>query len=423
MGHKKTFTIACLFTSIFPALLLSPVLSDIGLCIIAVCFLLHCYQTQNWSWCRESWVRILLLLWLYMIGRGLCAPDPKAALASSMPFIRYIVFAVALARWTLENGPTHQKFLYVLCGVVIACAIDGLVQYIFGYDIMLHKLIHDPNVGHIRLSGPFSRPILGIMLTWLAFPALLPLLFDSKAKPQWNKKGGGAIIGLLIVITAIALSGERMALLLTLLGSFIAACILPLSKRLLCVGAAIILLLLTGLTWVAPEMFERQVTSTIQTVSHWEQSPYGLLLRSDLTLATEHPLIGLGADHFRASCEALYAGDKPRIDAMCNIHPHNIYLEWLIEEGCIGLGLFIFFVAIVLRDSIAVLYQNRGNPIFVGWFIAFVLRVWPFMSTTGFFSRWGAPPFWLAVGALLVYTAAKGEKNAGASLSFQDTGL
>jgi O-antigen ligase len=417
LWHARLFKAACALTVVFPVLLPSAMLADIALCIIAASFLAHCFMQKEWGWLKESWARTLLLLWLYMIARGLFAEHPKEALSRGLPFARYLVFAAALARWTLADIVTRRRFFGALSGFVIFCAGDGLLQYVTGDDLLGHPLIHDPHNGHIRLSGPFTRPVLGIMLAWLAFPALLPALLARKGNRL------ATLAGMFAVLAAVALSGERMALLLTLLGCGLAAVLLRLQKKALCAGFLSIILLLGALAFLSPDMFERQVASTRGTLEHWQESPYGMLLKSDLALAAEHPVTGLGAGHFKSACEALYPDDAAKIAAMCNTHPHNIYLEWLIEEGITGLTLFVVFVSLVLKDGIGIFLRREGNPAFAGLFVAFALRVWPFMSTTGFFSRWGAPPFWLALGALLVYTQGKGAKNAGASIPFQDSGL
>jgi O-antigen ligase len=248
------------------------------------------------------------------------------------------------------------------------------------------------------------------MLVWVTYPALLPH-FSGKHRVA-------ALAAFLVIALAILLSGERTALLLLGFGGLIAALLLPVRRTWLLGGVACLLVLGGAVALLSPVIFERQVASSIHTLTHWSESPYGMLLASDLTLAAEHPVIGLGVGQFKEHCEALYPGDAERITAMCNTHPHNIWMEWLIEEGIIGLILFSCFVfavlAACLRSS-----ALRTNPAFAGWFISFTLRVWPFMATTGFFSRWGAPPFWLALGCLLVYTAGKGQKNAGSPLAVQ----
>jgi len=402
--EERIFRAASAITIIFPLLLISTVAADVGLSLIAVLFLARSHIRKDWGWCREAWVWLLGLLWLYMIARGLFALEPKAALGRALPFGRYIVFAAALARWTLKDEATRRRFLSVLTGAVVFCAFDGLLQYATGRDLLWHPIIHDPNTGHVRLNGPFpKKPILGIMLTFFAFPVLLPLLFSGR-RPF-------ALLCLLAVTAAIALSGERMALLLMLMGWGITVLLLRPRWRLVLGGFAGLVVLLGVLAFAVPDFLKRQIVSTEQTLAHFWESPYGLLLEGDLALVAEHPVIGLGADQFQGYCEAHYGNQAKQ---MCNTHPHNIWLEWLIEEGVIGFALFAGAILFIFRDCICAFLSGLKDPLFAGLLIALCLRLWPFMSTTNFFSRWGAPPFWLVLGALLVYTAGKPEKKSDA---------
>jgi O-antigen ligase len=427
MLRKYLLPTASFLTVLLPVLLIWPVPADIALTTIAVLFLVHCWQQKTWGWCSEGWLRLLALLWMYMIARGLFVAHPLDAMARALPFVRYIVFAAALAHGTLADPETRRRFGIVLSGMVVITALDGLLQWGAGADLLRHPIIVVPSGGgvHLRLTGPYSKPILGIMLTWFAFPALLPLLLT----PHGALKGSGAVLRggalLLATVAAIALSGERIALLLLLMGCLAAGLLLPLRKRLLFAGLGGIVLLLGVLALASPEVFKRQVYSTQETLTHWQQSPYGMLLQSDLALAEKHPLIGMGTGGFHAACEELYAGDTARIEGMCKTHPHNIYLEWLIENGMIGLGLFTAFVVAVFRGCARVFRARRGDPLFVGMLIAFIFRAWPLMSSTGFFSRWGAPPFWLVLGALLVYTVRQPEhkRDADSSVTLQKPGL
>lgn len=414
MPSEHLFRAASILTVMLPALVLWTVPADIAICVISVLFVIHSYMQKSWEWCREDWVRLLVLLWLYMIARGLFTAHPPEAMSRAMPFVRYTVFAAALARWTLADTRTRTYFAIALSAVVVITALDGLIQRGSGSDLLRHPLIVVPTGGgeHLRLTGPFSKPILGIMLTWLAFPALLPALIS----PQGTLRRGGALVrGIVFTFAALAaimVSGERIALLLLLMGCFLAALMLPLNKKVLFAALGGVLLLLGALMLANPEILKRQVSSTQETLTHWEQSPYGMLLESDMALAAQHPVFGMGTGEFRTGCEELYAGDKARIEGMCKTHPHNIYLEWLIENGAIGLGLFIAFIVSALAGCARVFRMRRGDPLFIGLLIAFIFRAWPFMSSTGFFSRWGAPPFWLVLGALLVYTARQPEQKS-----------
>lgn len=398
-----------------PLLFLSSAGMDVVLSSIAVLFLARSAITREWGWLREMWFIILMLLWGYMMLRGLFAEQPREALRRAAPFVRFFVFAAALAHWVMRDAKTRRRFLISLTASLSFIMADGLLQWCVGKDILGSHILVDA-AGHLRLTGPFgqTKPIMGIMLAWLSFPVSLYLL-RTPGKLVW---GIGFSIAVLVMI---ALSGERMALLLTLLGWLLALLLLKLNKKTILaalLGGGVLLLVLLILV---PSVLHRQVGATLATFEHWQESPYGKILASDIQLATQSPLIGLGASHFRIGCPKLYPGaDEAFLKGVCNIHPHNIYLEWLIEEGVIGLFLFLMFAAAVLCQCRMHWADLRTNPLLLGWCIAFLLRLWPIGSTTGFFSNWGAPPFWLALGMLLSYSSLQQKRethDAGSALT------
>jgi hypothetical protein len=134
----KSFALACLLTVAFPVLLISTVASDVALSVIALLFFVHCVLTRDWGWCEEAWVRALLLLWLVMLARAPFADHPAGAFARALPFVRYIVFTAALARWTLLDETTWRRFFTVLTSMLVFSALDGVAQYILGSDFLLH---------------------------------------------------------------------------------------------------------------------------------------------------------------------------------------------------------------------------------------------------------------------------------------------
>jgi O-antigen ligase len=101
-------------------------------------------------------------------------------------------------------------------------------------------------------------------------------------------------------------------------------------------------------------------------------------------------------------------------------------MEWLIEEGVVGFGLYIAFLIAVARLCVNSYPLARANPVFAGLIVALIMRLWPLASSTGVFSRWGAPPFWLVLGTLLVYTVREptGKRHdADSSLAVKNTGI
>ncbi|HEU5046744.1 MAG TPA: O-antigen ligase family protein [Rickettsiales bacterium] len=398
---NKLLKLPLYLTAFFPILFLTGTASaDIGMSLIAICFLLHSWLEKDWAWTKALWVRTLGLLWIYMNIRGLFAEQPSEALHRSLPFVRYFVFAAALAYWTLREKWVHETFLKVLASVVLLSSLDALLQWVHGTDLIGMPYKIDNN--HIRLTAPFRMQIVGIMLAWLSLPVCMLFIKNNEGRLKLDWK----LLIILPVLVAIVLSGERMALLLTAAGWLMAVFMLPVRKIYPLAAVIAGIAALGALAYMSPVTFNRQIVSTVETLQNWQQSPYGILLTSDLRVAQVNPVFGIGTNHFRLECPKYFSGPLA-----CNLHPHNIYLEWFIEQGFIGFILFLTFIYALLRACVKNWQVVQQNPVCIGFLVAVLLRLWPLASSTGFFSRWGAPPFWLVIGALLVYITGNFKQN------------
>lgn len=419
------YILASFITIIFPALFLAGgVVPEIAMDIIGGLFLVHCSIEQDWQWCRQKWVECLGVLWVYMCLRSLLAPDIGASFSHSIVFGRYFIFAAVLGYWTFNVPENRQRFMRVLTATLVFLIVDGFFEFRMGYDIIGGILesvtgrklpdyeIFINTVGQLRLGGPFRKPILGIMITWLSFPVFMQYLAPDNGHESPLRRW--AVAGLIVVFSmaAVSLSGERLALLLMLLGWGIAALLLPAHR------VKIIALFLAGALGIGatlivnPLVLARQGGSTVKTFTHWQESPYGRLLVTDLKMAQLNPVFGIGSYEFRLVCPSLYPGmSEAQLKETCYIHPHNIYLEWLIENGTIGLTLFLAFLALICAQCCQNWNQAKQNPLFIGFLIAFALRVWPLASTAGISSRWGTPPYWLVLGCLIGCMAVREQKE------------
>ena len=426
---------------IFPALFIAGLsVPDAGLSTIAALFLAHSYLNNDWSWCKENWVRCLALLCGYMVVRGLFTDTPKETALHALVFSRYFIGALGVAL-ALQDLKTRNLFLKVLFLVIVFVLIDSLFQLFNKRDVIgeIITILHinipmqnfdvyvQPN-GNIRLTAAFRKPIVGWMLAWFAFPVFMQLFLEKNnylialmrragCATTWSLVATLQTILIILFIVAtvaiIALSGDRTGFLLTLFGFAIAIILLKqyrLHFILTLVAFFAVFLLVSHLR---PMTAERQAHSTVDTIHHWSESPYGRLLATDLLIAKVNPIFGIGDKHFQATCPKFYPDlTKEQLAQVCYTHPHNIYLEWFIEEGAIGLSLFLLFIGLVIGKTYQAWKIHKQNLLFIGFLIAFALRLFPFIAEPSMFSRWGAPPFWLIFGGLLVWIAVNNkEKN------------
>ena len=99
--------------------------------------------------------------------------------------------------------------------------------------------------------------------------------------------------------------------------------------------------------------------------------------------------IGGGVKNFRFYCHF-----RPNIEKnsnfICNMHPHNYYLEILTETGLVGLFFCISIIFIILYISLIKKYFLKSplqtNNLIVPFIFLFLVEIFPLKSTGSFFT-------------------------------------
>ncbi len=155
-------------------------------------------------------------------------------------------------------------------------------------------------------------------------------------------------------------------------------------------------LLLAVSATVSPPVRYRLITKFSHQMSDFADSDYGLIYGRAIVIAEQSPITGRGYAGFRNECP------DPRtfIDpwdiehkheahgggaAICNIHPHNHYLEAVTDSGVPGLVLFCLLMLAWLRGLLRGIGRDP-DPLRVGLFVAALIQEWPLASTSSFYA-------------------------------------
>ena len=410
----------------FVMLLLIPILIligrsalDIAASIIAVSFLIHSLYWKNLSWLKSHWVIAALLFWSFTVLNSFQAYDIELALQRSLPNIRFPIFAIAISYWILRSKQDLRLFVYVFVATLIFSVANGFFEYLVGFDFAGNE----KRLG--RLSGPFEVSTLGIYLTKLGIPmmvAFLAFLTQDKALSDKSKNFYLAIGFTIFMLVTILLSGERMALLLTLFALVICAIMIRkfriyilLSLGFLATGLGLMISLDDGLKG---RIYEK-------TIEQLKENPknsrtYKAQFDAALDIIKDHPILGVGSNNYRIVCK-LPQYDPYAVKAnnsRCLIHPHQVYLELWVNNGFIGLLLFcsmVFFWCQLIYRNWSALFQT---PLLFSGCLGAILFLWPLSAGMSIFSNFNGIWFWLMIGFMLAcFQIIKGEPYQKSSVS------
>lgn len=285
-----------------------------------------------------------------------------------------------------------QWFIKIPALICLAWALDALVQYFFGTNLVGLKSYPG------RLNGVFGEhhAKLGPVLA-LLFPCLLIQLVSFHKSLKW--------LSLLLIAVVVLLSGTRSAWLMlafTLAAFFISH---VKQNKLLLMSKTIFmsLVLMVGL-WFLSSDFQDRVN---RTVSAFDGSVSSLdfalanrlpIWNVSVEIIKNHPINGVGAHAFRKAYP-VYAADNDiwQKNGGVGMHAHHWVLEILSETGMIGLLLLSFAIYKLLVFIRANQNSNLTWPFATAIMAAFL----PIVSTYSVFASFWSICLWI-VGAGLI---------------------
>ena len=175
---------------------------------VSVLFLARSAVARDWRWLRTPWVMVAGAWWAWLVACSL-GRDVGQALA----VVRFLLFVAALEHWVLAPA-VRRRWLAAAAQVAAAyIALQSAIQFATGRNIQGYGRYMDG-----ELTGPFEHPRAAGPLSRLLFPSILPPM------ARWPWWGGGALA--LAGVGTMVLIGQRMPLLLTIMGLGVTALLL-----------------------------------------------------------------------------------------------------------------------------------------------------------------------------------------------------
>ncbi len=404
---RRALRAAQIAAALLPLLLLhARALTEVAVAIIDLAFLWQLAATRSWRWLLAPEALPGLLFWGWQL---LCSLPGHAAggmpaFVQALASLRWFLLVPALGRVVLAETAARAWITRMLALAVLYLGANVWLQQLTGFDMWGFRRWSDGS-----LTGPFYEPRASAPLVRMLFVVLLPVLARVRLL--------AAAALLLLTVVTMVLIGQRMPLLLLLLGLAATALLLRRLRPLALAALVLVPPLVLATVVFSPQAHHRLVTLFSQTMEHFPDSPYGSLYLRSLAMAQNHPLLGWGFDGFRHACaepanfrafpalgQHLAAGGGA---AICNIHPHNIYLEALTNAGLPGL---VLFAAAALAW---LLVAGRGllrqpDALRAGVFVACLVHLWPIASSSSAFDLYSSGIFFMMAGIATALARAPG---------------
>ena len=330
----------------------------------------------------------------------------------SFLFLKYLLLYISI-RFFVEKDYINFKLFFISCTFAsLFVCFDIIYQFSFGKDIFGYEAIP----GFRKLGGPFGDELIagGYIQRFSIFSFFLIPLFYKNFSPNILKFF--IPILLIVILFGLILSGNRMPLLLFIL---LVSIIVIFNKqtRKYFITFVSILLIIFSLAFTFNQKVKNNFISFYGQISNMmkifkknkdfdnNSSQYLREFASFYDTWLLNKYIGGGIKSFRYYCHI-----RPNIDKnskfVCNMHPHNYYLEILTETGLIGFFIVsIIFILILHRTFYKKYFDNNStltnNNIIVPFIFLFIVEIFPLKSTGSFFTTGNATYIFLIIAILI----------------------
>ena len=368
------------------SLITGPAIPDISISLICIFFLIYTFKNNEYGWLKENWIRVGLIFWLSLCFISFFSLNKSLSFSNSIIFIRLILFSIAIYYWLIKSKDQYKTLMIIVFFSTIFIIIDSLIQFSrydpligYGKDIFGFIPTH-----YQRLTGPFDEQVPGSHLSKFFFVSILLFIYFFK-----NNKINSTIFFIYILLNGLTIfvSGEKMALATFLLGCLIFLIIFK-EYRKYFLSSLIILAILTGLLiknhksyndfkiieskpfhlgLIVEKKFEcidntNEVCTKkinvqpefLSVVMNFKESIYAKIYTDAYRMWLDNKITGIGLNNFEYVCEKNEKYRTKKINyGDCSSHPHNFYLQWLVESGLIGFILFLLFIATIFKKIIS----------------------------------------------------------------------
>ena len=329
---------------------------------------------------------------------------------TSIFFLKYLFLYIVL-RFLVEKEIVNLKLFFIFsCVATLFVSLDIVFQFLNGKDIFGFE-------GRGRkLSGPFGDELIagGFIQRFFLFSFfVIPLFFKNSNVYKYNKYLIFVIF--LIFFLGIVLSGNRMPFMIFTIMIFFLLIVEKQTRKFLL--PFLIFFFISFYT-----LFKSNIVVKNNFLNFFDQiyRTTNLVINKDFFNKNSpqylkefvsfyetwrlNKYIGGGIKNFRYYCHV-----RENVDLnskfVCNMHPHNYYLEILTETGLVGFiaisSIFILVLYISFFKKYFLKNKLYNNNIIVPFIFLFIIEIFPIKSTGSFFTTGNATYLFLILAIIV----------------------
>lgn len=359
------------------------------------------YKFSLFKFEKKIYDYLLLIFFLYLILITIFSNYPKLNqndlykihIIKSFLFLRFFFFYLVL-RKLIENNKFYMKyFLYSCCFFSVIIGFDVIFQALTGKNLTGSVVnLNRPSsfFGEELIAGSFlqkfstfsifillyffrNKKNFKIYLLSLFILFFIPTILTANRMPT--------LILFFSIILFLIIEKQFKTLLITFLSFFIIISLIvkyPPTKR-IDTDIKVFYLYSIDIIKKAPELFYYNSYKGKKIAV--DPATYLVHFNSGIQTWKKNKIFGAGLKSFRLNC--IYGNSQT-----CNSHPHNYFIEILLDVGILGLIIIYSIYFKIIAQFLKYYWQetNLTRYFYVPFFLIYFFELFPFRSTGSFFT-------------------------------------
>ena len=383
-----------LFSLIPISLIVGPAVSLVNILLIDLSFIIFIFYTKKTNIFNHLVVRILIILYIYLIFNSFIALDFSLSANRNFGFIRFIILFISFNYFFYHNKYFFSRIFVIWTLTLTILCMDAYLESFTGKNI----LGYGEQYGRRIVSFFKDEPIVGGYIN--GFYLLIVGYIYITYKNYSDKYKLFFLIFSLLIFSTILLTGERSNTIKAFIGFlifFLTNGNFNIKQKMISILTTFILIggLYSNSDFLNLRykgQFIDQINSKEKLFKYYNENKYFKIYSSGFNVFKNYPIFGVGNKNYRLeTCEKNNNNNKKYY---CTTHPHQTYFEFLSEHGLVGsLIILIIFFKLIFSQSIKILKSK--NYLQIGCFIYLFTIFIPILPSGAFFNDFNLTLFWI----------------------------